>query len=163
MVIEDNEIQEAAPKTSGIDIKIIIIAAIFFVAALAGSYLMIKSVMAPLMPKEETKVEEAKEVTTGTLVDIGEFTVNISDGSGTRYLKAEIVIEVNDPEAAGGEGEPENLPILRDQVITILSSKTPADLDANNRDVLKKEIKTKLNKSMANKITNVYFNSFIMQ
>lgn len=161
-MVDELEVKEPVPKSSGLDIKIIIIAAIFFVAALAGSYFMIKSVMAPLMPKEE-KQAESKEKTAGVLIPLGEFTINITDVSGTRFLKTEVVLEVNDAALESEEEQAKFLPILRDQVITILSSKTAADLDVHNREGLKKEIKTKLNRSLEDKITNIYFNTFIMQ
>jgi flagellar FliL protein len=146
-------------KKGGLDMKIIIIGLVAFLLAIAGSYFVARSVLAPLMPKEETKSESKG---TGTLIDLGEFTVNISDVSATRFLKTEVVLETNDSKLQK-EVEESLSPVIRDEIITILSSKTVADLDVHNRDELKNEIKTRLNRRLGNKITNVYFDTFIMQ
>jgi flagellar FliL protein len=114
--------------------------------------------LAPLMPHEM----QSRSKSDGLLVQLGEFTVNISDVSMSRFLKTEIVIEVTDSKIKKSMEE-EQLPVLRDQIISILSSKTVADLDSPHRTELKEEIKTQLNKRYHNAVSNVYFNSFIMQ
>lgn len=124
----------------------------------AGCYFVIKSALAPLMPHEM----QSRSKSDGLLVQLGEFTVNISDVSMSRFLKTEIVIEVTDSKIKKSMEE-EQLPVLRDQIISILSSKTVADLDSPHRTELKEEIKTQLNKRYHNAVSNVYFNSFIMQ
>ncbi|MGE5404766.1 MAG: flagellar basal body-associated protein FliL [Candidatus Saccharibacteria bacterium] len=159
---EEKETQ-AVPEQpkSGFDIKMIAIGLVIFLAAMGGSYLIAKSILSPLLPKDEKKTEEkANEV--GTLVALGEFTVNLDDPSGQRFLKATIELEVTDPKMAG-EGLTEYKPIIRDQINTILASKTVADMDVRNREELKKEIKNKINKKIGDKVKDVYFDQIIMQ
>lgn len=159
MAEETNAKPEQQPK-SGFDIKIIAIGLVIFLAAMGGSYLIAKSIMAPLMPKEEKKIEE-KSTEAGATVAAGEFTVNINDPSGQRFLKAVIFLEVD--KSLEGEAFSEYKPIVRDQINTILAAKTVADLDVRNREELKKEIKDKINKKIGKKINDVYFDSIIMQ
>lgn len=145
-------------QKSGFDFKIIIAGLIIFLIAMGASYYLMKSLMAPLLPKEET----AKEVVTGNLVEVGEFTTNIGDITGSRFVKVEVYVEVTGKK--GQETIQEFMPIIKDSILTILSSKTVADLDVRNRDNLKKEIKDDLNAKLGkNTIKNVYFTNFIMQ
>ncbi|NLB88604.1 MAG: flagellar basal body-associated FliL family protein, partial [Syntrophomonadaceae bacterium] len=125
---------------------------------MGASYFLMKSLMAPLLPKEET----AKDVLTGNLVEVGEFTTNIGDITGSRFVKVEVYVEVTGKK--GQETIQEFMPIIKDSILTILSSKTVADLDVRNRDNLKQEIKDDLNAKLGNStIQNVYFTNFIMQ
>lgn len=144
----------------GLDLKIILIGLVIFLVAMGASYFLMKSLMAPLMPQEEEK--NSKEVLSGGLVSAGEFTTNITDVAGNRYLKVEVTIEVKDEKAV--ESVTEFMPIIQDTILSILSKKTAADLDAHNRDQLKEEIKAELNKKLGKGyIKNIYFTNFIMQ
>lgn len=145
-------------KSSGFSVGLIVFGIVLFVLTTAGCYFVIKSALAPLMPQETQNQAKAS----GSLVPLGEFTVNISDVSMSRYLKTEIVIEVSDAKIKKSIEE-EQLPVVRDQIISILSAKTVADLDSPHRNDLKEEIKNQLNKRYKNAVTNIYFNSFIMQ
>ncbi|NLW44629.1 MAG: flagellar basal body-associated FliL family protein [Syntrophomonadaceae bacterium] len=145
-------------KTSGIGVGLIVFGIVLFMLTTAGCYFVIKSALAPLVPQEMQNQSKAN----GFLVQLGEFTVNISDVSMSRFLKTEIVIEVTDSKIKKSMEE-EQLPVVRDLIISILSSKTVADLDSPHRARLKEEIKNQLNKRYKNAVSNVYFNSFIMQ
>ena len=147
-------------QKSGLDFKIILIGLLIFLVAMGASYLLMKSLMAPLMPQTE---KDVKEVTiSGSLVSAGEFTTNVGDSAGNRYLKVEVSLEVNDKKLAEAETAKGYMPIVRDSIITILKSKTVADLD--DQDALKEEIKADLNKKMGKGfVKNVYFTNFIMQ
>lgn len=155
---EDNSTE--TKEKSGLDFKIILIGLLIFLIAMGASYLLMKSLMAPLMPKTE---EEVKEVTiSGGLVSAGEFTTNVNDSAGNRYLKVEVTLEVSNKDSAEAEAAKEYMPIVRDSIITILKSKTVADLD--DQAALKEEIKNDVNKKMGKGfIKSVYFTNFIMQ
>jgi len=158
-VAEEKNDKEITQQT-GISIKFIAICLILFLATIGGSYFAIKTALAPLLPSNT--VTKGETGTIGNLIDLGEFTVNVLDVSMARYLKTEIVIEVSDDKVKK-EIEANLLPVLRDEVISILSSKTLADLDSRHRNELKKEIKDKLNKRLNDAVSNVYFDSFITQ
>lgn len=157
MADENNEVKEK----SGFDFKIIIAGLLIFLIAMGASYFLMKSLIAPLMPKtEETAQEEKHEG--GGLVSAGVFTTNIGGSAGNRYLKVEVSLQVSDEKNAESEAAGEYMPIVRDTVITILSAKTVEDFD--DREALKEEIKVGLNKKLGKDfIKNVYFTDFIMQ
>ena len=147
-------------QKSGLDFKIILIGLLIFLVAMGASYLLMKSLMAPLMPKTEETAQEV--LLSGGLVSAGELTTNVSDVAGNRYLKVEVSLEVSDKKSAEAETIKEYMPIIRDSILTILHSKTVADLD--DREALKEEIKTDLNKKLGKGfIKSVYFTNFIMQ
>ena len=153
--------EKTAEVTNRSDLKIIIIGLVFFLVAMAGTYFLISRMMAPLMPEKET---QKQDMATGNLVSIGEFTTNINDVASTRFLKFEVFVEVSKEDKKSQEKINEAMPIIKDSILSIISSKTAADLDVRNRDNLKAEIKDQLNKKIgADVIQNVYFTSFIMQ
>ncbi|PKM77705.1 MAG: flagellar basal body protein FliL [Firmicutes bacterium HGW-Firmicutes-15] len=127
---------------------------------MGASYFLMKSLMAPLMPKVETASTASLE--TATLVAVPEFTTNISDVAGNRYLKVEVSVELGDKKNA--ESVKTFMPIIRDSILSILTSKTVADLDVRNRANIKQEIQNDLNKKLGKDyIKNIYFTNFIMQ
>lgn len=155
----DEEKTPEIKEKVGFDFKIIIAGLIIFLIAMGASYLLMKNLMSPLLPKEEI---ENKEVLTGNLVEVGEFTTNIGDMGGSRFVKVEVFVEVSGKK--GTENINEFMPVIKDSILTILSSQNVADLDVRNRQNLKSEVKNDLNAKLGNNtIKNVYFTSFIMQ
>jgi len=110
---------ETAQKP-GLDLKIIIIGLLIFIAAIGASFFIMKGLMAPLMPQNQTEKGEAVDI--GVLVPIGEFMTNINDVGGTRYLKVEVTIETADNETQ--EKINTYMPVIRDSIQGILSTKT---------------------------------------
>ncbi len=155
----DENTVEAGQKKSGMDLKIIIIGMVIFIVLVGGSFMLMKSIMAPLMPEEKTASQGNSQI--GALVPIGEFMTNINDAAGTRYLKVEVTVESSDEKAK--EKIDSCMPVIRDSIQGILSAKTVADLDIRNRDNLKQEIKDEINNKIGETVSNVYFTSFIMQ
>lgn len=149
---------ETNPKS---DFKLVLIGLLAFLVAIGSMYFVMKSLMAPLMPE---KPSQKQEVATGNLVSIGEFTTNINDVSGTRFLKVEVYVEISKEDKKSQEHMTEVMPIIKDSILSIVSAKTVADLDVRNREHLKAEIRNDLNQKIgADLIKNVYFTSFIMQ
>jgi len=156
----DENTQEAVEKSS-IDFKIILIGLVLFIVAMGFSFFLMRSMMAPFLPEKET---EKQMESRGNLVSVGEFTTNINDVAGTRFLKVEVFVEVSEENKKAAAEIESYMPIIKDSVLTILSSKTAADLDTNNREKIKLEIKKDLNRKIGSEvILNVYFTSFIMQ
>ncbi|MDD2620550.1 MAG: flagellar basal body-associated FliL family protein [Syntrophomonadaceae bacterium] len=157
----DEKNTEEKPKRKleiNVDVKLILIGLLIFLVAMGGSYFLMKSLMAPLMPKEETE----HEMLTGNIVEVGEFTTNINDVSGQRFLKVKVAVEVSSEKDK--EKITKFLPIIKDSILGIISAKTVADLDVRNRTNLKAEIKKDLNKKIGgDTIRNIYFTDFIMQ
>lgn len=106
--------------------------------------------------------------------------VNLADRGALRYLKAQVVLEFA---AAGehGKGNPDpetykklqeelrkelagRAPFIEDQIATILSSKTSAELlTPEGKTRLKQEISEKLHDVDGKELLNVYLTQFIVQ
>ncbi|HCF49400.1 MAG TPA: flagellar basal body protein FliL [Syntrophomonas sp.] len=152
---EENGLEKKA-KT-GFDGKIIIIGMVFFLVAVGASYLIMDRLLAPLMPPKA----DSAEVKVGALLSVGEFTTNINDVNGTRFLKVEVTIETDEKKK---EDVNKNMAVIKDTILNTFAGKTVADLDIRNRDNLKAEITRQLNAKLgAEVIRNVYFTKFIMQ
>lgn len=127
--------------------------------------------------KKHAKAEaEVAAPVTGpkTEVDMGEMVVNLADTSESRYLKVNIVLEVEGTMPASGEGEKAGAsPKMRDAVIETLSARTYEELlSPKGKSDLKESIKTIVNKTLKEsnkatgqeaKVTDVFFNDFAMQ
>ncbi|MEN6348079.1 MAG: flagellar basal body-associated protein FliL [Syntrophomonas sp.] len=162
MAAEEKNTEEK-PKSKleiNVDIKLILIGLVIFLVAMGGSYFLMKSLMAPLMPKEESTSNEL----TGNLVEVGEFTTNVNDVNGQRFVKVKVTVEVSSEDEKAQEEVTKYMPVIKDSILTIISSKTVADLDVRNRENLKSEIKKDLNSKISGDlIRNIYFTDFIMQ
>jgi flagellar FliL protein len=121
--------------------------------------------------KSKGHSKEKKGEITGPVASLplGEFLVNLADSPQMRYLKANIVIEVQGEVASGGGnghgGGAETDPKVRDAVIQVLSSKHMADLTgAEGKEKLKEDIIKAVNARMEKaKVVEVFFNEFAMQ
>ena len=99
----------------------------------------------------------------GTLEPMDPFIANLADEDGRRYLKATLQVEFYDAVAP-----PEfhrRLPQARDMLLTLLSSKTFADVRSpQGKAVLREEIVNRLNTVMnEDAVKAVYFTEFIVQ
>lgn len=147
-------------RASRFNLKIIIIGLALFVLAAAGAF----GLFVYLSQNEgEAGKEPAKKVTSGVLIRAGEFTVNIADPGGRRYLKTEIHLELK--EAKLKEELEAKLPVVQDRILSVLSSKTLTDLEVYNRDNLRQELINQINNAlgMSEAIHNVYFTVFVIQ
>ena len=114
--------------------------------------------------------------------ELDTFVVNL--GTGSRYLRTRILLEYDeklvkslddsDSDKKGGEHSTVNAndilkskePIVKDTIITILSSQKAIDiLSPEGKEGLKKEIMNKVNYALGsnNLISNIYFSEFIIQ
>lgn len=159
---EERDIQEqenTEKVSSSFDFRIILVGLLIFLAAMGASYFLMKSLMAPLYPEKETQAESQDS---GKLIEIAEFTTNIADVGGNRYVKVEVFLEVKDKKDVAKIEE--SMPLIKDVILSTLASKSAADLDVRNRENLKEEIKQRLNEKLgANTVSDVYFTNFIMQ
>ncbi len=78
-------------KSLGLDFKIILIGLLIFLVAMGASYLLMKSLMAPLMPKTEEAARKSVSIS-GGLVSAGEFTTNINDVSRKSLFESRSIL-----------------------------------------------------------------------
>lgn len=120
----------------------------------------------------------------GIIVDLGDFTMNLSDPDNRRYLKASVALELTktpaDEEPAKGKKEGEGAaaaspietemaqfkPAIRDAIISALSSKTSAELSTTaGKELAKDEITDAVDSILGGEreVIRVSFGQFIMQ
>jgi len=111
---------------------------------------------------EESKGEkgEGGEMTNKNL---DPFIVNLTDAQGTRYLKAVMQLELSS--AKLGAELDEKMPMIRDDIISLLSSKSFEDISTEpGKRELKKAIMERINRSLTGgKVTRVFFTEFVVQ
>lgn len=114
----------------------------------------------------------------GVMYQMKERVVTLGDAGALHYLKIEIVLEFDVPDAKGLKGEAykkrqEELvkemasrrPIMDDLITTILAGKTSTSLaNVEGKEKLREELKIKLGEVVGeHKLLNVYFTQFIIQ
>ncbi|NLC08050.1 MAG: flagellar basal body-associated FliL family protein [Syntrophomonadaceae bacterium] len=152
--------EEQVKKNGLFDLKLVALGLVLFI--LGGALTFGLSVI--LFGDDSTLAnKKPEEVIHGPLVEVGEFTVNIANPEGKRFLKTEIHLEVKNEEVQKLI-EPKK-PIIRDKILTVLSSKTITDLEVYNRDNLKQELLNQVNSVLGGEkpVQNIYFGTFIMQ
>ncbi|MTV47804.1 hypothetical protein GJ688_02245 [Heliobacillus mobilis] len=154
---------ENAPQKKPMNVKLIVIV----VAVLAAAAIIAVGVFYYFVSPGTSSAKTQAVRTPGVLFEIGDFTTNLADPGGKRFLKAKVTMELNEEkkdEKKLAELK-EQLPIIRDRILNILSSKTVEDLQTNEgRDKVKKEILIALNKQFgADRFRNVYFSDIVYQ
>jgi len=111
--------------------------------------------------KEETKQLEQPEV--GALQALDPFIANLADEDGKRYLKATLQLEFFDAKVP--DEFHSHLPLIRDLLLTLFTSKTFAEIRTpQGKTLLREEIVNRLNRAMRkDAVKAVYFTEFIVQ
>ncbi|HVJ49547.1 flagellar basal body-associated FliL family protein [Desulfitobacterium sp.] len=131
----------------------VIITAILGVVIGVGGTIGVQSF---LLPKPATTTQIVTQ--DGPVVEIAEFTVNLQGGS---FLKTQIAVEGTDKKS--DVEIKAKIDFIKDRINTMLSSKSLADMQPQNRDKLKKELIAQLNEVTGNKVQDVLFLTFIYQ
>ncbi len=99
---------------------------------------------------------------TGQVLPLPPFVVNLSDPTGKRYLRLGMEVEVNQDV---GEVLKKQTPKVRDAVIMLLAGKTFADVSsAEGKVLLKAEVAARLNQILGGSyVVRVYFTEFVVE
>jgi len=114
--------------------------------------------------KEKKKiVNEHGEEVSSIIYAMENIVVNPSGTGGSRFLSVSFGFELESAELQ--EEFVQREPIIRDALITILSSKTVTELtDAKQKEIVRYQIKKRLSKLMHTKeIAGVYYTDFVLQ
>ncbi len=135
----------------------------------------------------ETKIRYVEKPKVSIMVPMRERIVNLSDSNSMRYLKATLVLEMVDyqsKEQPKGEEYTKrqtelkkdmasSLPLIDDEITSILTSKTSADLmSPDGKQKLRDDLKSRINKDFEKltpdpkerpEVLSVYFSDFIIQ
>ena len=123
----------------------------------------------------------------GIMVNTGTKIINLTDPSGRKYIRVAVVLEFNPPavdetaeKESGGHGEEAaatdpvteftteitaKLPVIDDNIITLLSSKSFEELyTAEGKESLRNEIRDKINQALPGyTVISVYFTEFVVE
>ena len=114
--------------------------------------------------QQQAKSEDASLAEIGPLYPLTPITVNLKNKDEKDvYLKVTLSLELSSKLLAN-ELDAKNA-VIRDEIIRILSSKTPADIDSElEKDKLCNDIKTSLNTMLTDgQIKNVYIVNMVIQ
>ncbi|WP_022670172.1 flagellar basal body-associated FliL family protein [Hippea alviniae] len=188
---EETQEQEGGKKKGKGKLLIIVIAIVVLIVAGVAVKMFVfggkketpKKAKTEHAQQQETQQEEtpepAPEPTYGdttnlshlTPVEIGPIIVNLADVGGDRYLKIKLVLLEAKREAKKEEKEGEKTgisledAIVRDTIISIISSKTSDDLlSVSGKEELKNELISAINQALhRNLVRKIYFLTFIIQ
>ncbi len=174
-------------KGKGKLLIIIVVVLVLVVAGVAVKMFVLGGKKKPAKKKENTEQQAAQQESAPppeptpsyapvneshlTPVVVGPLIVNLADVGGDRYLKVKLIL-LEIPSAAKKEkkeGEKEGISlqdaIIRDTIITVLSSKTSDDLlSVSGKEELKNELMTAINQALQrNLVRKIYFLDFIIQ
>ncbi len=168
---EESTESEGKEKGGGSNIVLILIVVLLvLVLAIGGvvAYLMLSGDEADdgATVKQEKVVKKRRhgdDTAIGPMYPLDKFTVNLMSDNGRRYLVAKINLEED-----GDELTPEldkKKPMIRDIIISILSSKTVEEISTvKGKEKLKQEIMSAINKRLDDgQIRHVYFTQFVIQ
>jgi flagellar basal body-associated protein FliL len=124
-----------------------------------GTFIKVKSASAKSRPAA------AKPIERGPTMALDEFLVNLADPGSDHFLKVSIALELNKASGKTPETMKEDIPCIRDAVLSSLTSETRADIcDNPGKEKLKDEIRASINQAMgASVVKNVYFVDFVTQ
>lgn len=99
----------------------------------------------------------------GLVYTVKDMVINPAGTNGSRFLSVSFGFELADPSAQGALEARD--PLVRDALITIMSSKTVAQLtDAREKEITRLQIKKRLSDLLeTSDITAVYFTDFVLQ
>lgn len=116
-------------------------------------------------PSEAAPVSGGTGGVKGPTVNFNKIVVNLADPGGKRFLKTNVVIEL-DPDAGDLPDEVAmSTPKIKDNIIAALTSKTFDEVSTfKGKQVLKQDIMARINSFLeSGKVINVYFDEFVIQ
>ena len=163
------ENQEQQEEQGGGKKKLLIILLVLLLLGGGGGFAAYKFLLSDKSKDEEKdKAEEIVKETQsieqiGIMYDLGNFVVNLADKDADRYLKINIVLEIEN-EQVKIELE-KRLPQIKDAITTLLITKTSEELKtAEGMELLKEEIIKRVNAILPlGGVKNVYFTEFVIQ
>ena len=186
MAEEETTEEESAPKEKkssnllmiviiAVLILIIVIGAVVAVLLMSGGDEAVDATSAPQTQERTVSKQNNRSSSSvmddtrkldqiGTLYPLDTFTVNLKSDSGRRYLKVTLSLELNDDEELSKELDAK-IPVLRDRIIRILSSKTLEEVSSRKgKQKLSNQIMDTLNDMLTKgRIKGIYFTEFVIQ
>jgi len=172
---DEKEEAEAPKKASGGLLPIINLVLLIILLGIGGfiawKMMAMEQAEAPTSQEEVSQTEETKipEVededpdAVPVFLDIADITINLADTDVSRFLRAKIKLELRNEEALPRVEK--HMIIINDMVLTLLSSKTFAEIRTpQGKYDLKEDIVYRINRLVGGKpVKNMYFTDFVSQ
>ena len=129
-----------------------------------GGFFAYTKFLAPQQNKDAVAAVPAQpQQIMGDLFALEPFVVNLSDPKGKRYLKVQVEVEMESPEAVGRATQA--TPKLRDMVIMMLTSLTFEDVMTPEGKIrIRDELLQRFNQVLRpDRVVNIYFTEFVVQ
>lgn len=151
-------------KKVEVDAKLLVVAIALLIVATVGSAFATYLIFG----RASTAVEQSGETTAkramGPTYDVGKFTLNLTSTTNQmRFIRTQIVLEASDTKAVSElEGR---APQIRDQLITLLRSRTIEELSSEGgMELLRFDIIKAMNGLVSRgEVTDVFFIDLILQ
>jgi flagellar FliL protein len=113
--------------------------------------------------KESTKQMVVAPQKLGVMYNLGSFLVNLADKNANTYAKVSITLELSNEKVQ--QEVVKRLPIIKDAVINLLSSKTYDEIRTpEGKEELRLELIKRINAILVTGgVQNIYFTQFIVQ
>ncbi len=156
----EEQVKEEGGKTGGKKklILILIPVLLLLIGGGAGAYFFIIH-----KKKESGKGVPVAPQKLGIMYDLGSFLVNLADKNANTYAKVSITLELSNQKVK--EEVVKRLPIIKDAVINLLSSKTYDEIRTpEGKEELRLELIKRINAILVTGgVQNIYFTQFIVQ
>jgi flagellar FliL protein len=157
---EEKGEQEIKKNKGVFDLRLIIVAVAIIILVAGIAYVVAKIVVNPTAAMEGTSNQIISK-TIGPIYELDEFTVNLADSNGRRFVKTTMIL-VTSSSSLRKELDAK-MPLIRDRIIVILGEKRISDLEtATGKELLKQEIISNINPLLiGGEIQEIYFDSFV--
>ncbi|MBE6071765.1 MAG: flagellar basal body protein FliL [Clostridium butyricum] len=118
-----------------------------------------------LFMKTNNSVSAQQVVIENLYTDLGEFTVNLNDEGGKKYVKCQVAVGYEKKDKKTPAELTTNAVVVKDAIIFYLRNHDSEFVnDIANEEIMKKELIENINKELVKgKITDIRFSNFIVQ
>ncbi len=167
MAEKNEDVKETKGGKKKLFIIVGIVTLVLLIGGGVGAYFFLKKEtpspeeLDPGLAVPDPEIEQSS--TTGPMVNIEEFIVNIISGEGNHYVKASFTFELTN-ELVSDEVT-QRMPQIRDSILLLIGNKTYEELqDLQGKRQLKSELTSKINSFlMSGKVKSIYFTNFVVQ
>ncbi|MFZ6709039.1 flagellar basal body-associated protein FliL [Undibacterium sp. TC9W] len=158
------EASDAPAGKSKKKLLIIIAAVVVLLVAAGGGAAFFLTKKAPANKEKEHKAEPAKAP---VFLALEPFTVNLQSSDGDKYLQISMTLQVQDEEQVNLIKE--NMPQVRSRLLLLLSSKDASEILSSEgkeklvNDIIEKVAQPFTAKGEPQKVSGVFFTSFVVQ
>ncbi len=142
------------------NMKMIIIILLLVIIIAAGTSFTVMRILSPGSDNSAQTAGQKDEI--GLTYQLGEFTVNLTRSGGYKFVKTNIVVEIDGEEVI--EELDKREPQIRDIIISTLRAQDMDVIEEPGGNIIKRLIKTKINDVITDgEIISVWFTNFVVQ